>query len=220
MVPGIRSAPRDSEHHPASKTGESRFSPSTSREISGVDLPNRSPDKKYNVALQRQVPVPGPVGSNHVRVGFTDEPVHVCYHEGANPGEVPQWPSSRGLMCCGACTAVRRNSASSPQVDLPDRQVIGGAPIANATFFEKIRIRIFQWRTCARGARHRRTSPDAPSPRKVLTRLASGTSRGGSHRPTLFDEQFLLRAQPVILISPCTQERARYFSYARRAIAW
>ena len=44
------------------------------------------------------------------------------------PGDVPQWPSRRGLMCSGRSGS--RSSGFVLQVDLPDRQVVGGLPVA------------------------------------------------------------------------------------------
>ena len=43
-----------------------------------------------------------------------------------SPGVVPQWPSSRGLMCSGAQRLAQQRVVE--QVDLPDGQVVRGAP--------------------------------------------------------------------------------------------
>ncbi len=44
------------------------------------------------------------------------------------PGDVPQWPSSRGLMCCGLQRLAQQRIVV--QVDLRDGQVVGGLPVA------------------------------------------------------------------------------------------
>ena len=43
------------------------------------------------------------------------------------PGVVPQCPSSRGLMCCGLQRLAQQRIVE--QIDLADRQVVGGAPV-------------------------------------------------------------------------------------------
>ncbi len=48
------------------------------------------------------------------------------------PGDVPQWPSSRGLMCSGAQRLAQQRVLA--QIDLADRQVVRGAPVAMKLF--------------------------------------------------------------------------------------
>ena len=43
------------------------------------------------------------------------------------PGVVPQWPSSRGLMCSSFSGS--RSRGFSQQIDLADRKIIRGAPV-------------------------------------------------------------------------------------------
>ena len=42
------------------------------------------------------------------------------------PGVVPQWPSSRGLMCLSVERLLQQRIVE--QIDLADRQIVGGAP--------------------------------------------------------------------------------------------
>ena len=44
-----------------------------------------------------------------------------------SPGVVPQWPSRRGLTCSIASGCVQQRIVE--QVDLSDRQIVGGAPV-------------------------------------------------------------------------------------------
>ena len=44
------------------------------------------------------------------------------------PGEVPQWPSRRGLMCSDAQRLAQQRVVL--QIDLADGQVVGGVPVA------------------------------------------------------------------------------------------
>ena len=44
-----------------------------------------------------------------------------------SPGVVPQWPSKRGLMCASFQRLLQQRIVE--QIDLPDREIVGGAPI-------------------------------------------------------------------------------------------
>ena len=44
-----------------------------------------------------------------------------------NPGDVPQWPSSRGLTCSSLQRLAEQRIVE--QVDLADRQIVGSPPI-------------------------------------------------------------------------------------------
>ena len=43
------------------------------------------------------------------------------------PGVVPQWPSSRGLMCCRLQRLAQQRIVE--QIDLTDGQIVRGAPV-------------------------------------------------------------------------------------------
>ena len=43
------------------------------------------------------------------------------------PGVVPQWPSSRGLMCSSLQRLAQQRIVE--QINLPDGQIVGGPPV-------------------------------------------------------------------------------------------
>ena len=95
-----------------------------------------------------------------------------------SPGVVPQWPSSRGLMCSSAQRLAQQRVVE--QVDLPDRQVVRGAPVrVHAGQLGRVEGRVGDGRDA-------RDSHDQPSlGRSARERAKVGeaarTAQGGGH---------------------------------------
>ena len=92
---------------------------------------------EIGVGDQPRTAVAGAGDIDHVEIELLDQAVQVRVDE-IEAGVVPQWPSSRGLMCSFSSGPQQR---VVEQVDLADRQIVGGAPIGvdqHASLFDSV----------------------------------------------------------------------------------